>query len=293
MKTGTDKNPHLRIWTANELPNNGLELFGYCRYVKAEQPLDWHTHENCLEFICLLNGEETYFLGETKYSMHGGDVFVSTPGQKHSGDGLHHGIGEYIWFQINPYAIGELLGLSSENSIILREILLHWDTPLFKVSPEAMRLAKRVYCALDENRGKLLFTGLFIELLSLLFYDRHTNYGADDQIQEAIHYILLHLESDLSIKAISNVVGMSESGFKHKFRKQTGYTPGDYINRNRIMCAMELLKSGCQVTQAAIRTGFNSSDYFAKVFKKYTRQTPTDFIKSFHFDKKVQAGCNL
>jgi AraC-like DNA-binding protein len=34
--------------------------------------------------------------------------------------------------------------------------------------------------------------------------------------------------------------------------------------------------------RAAMDTGFNSSDYFAVVFKKYTLQTPSEFIQSIH-----------
>jgi AraC-type DNA-binding domain-containing proteins len=278
MGSSTVYTPKMKIWTADELKINGLNLFGYCRFSKATDPLKRHIHENCFEFICLLKGEDTYYIEGQRYHMRGDDIFISFPGQEHFSGDSHQGIGEYVWFQIDPYAKGNFLGLSDENSYMLKEMLLCWKVHLVTVSPKVIQYAKKLYCALNEKQDILYCTGQLICFLSLILCSQNTVGSIDKHIQTAMDYIMNHLDSKLTMKEIGDVCGMSESGFKHKFRQETGYTPCDYINRNRIMRASEMLIKGCSVVQAAMDTGFNSSDYFAVVFKKYTLQTPSEYV---------------
>ena len=272
--------PMLRMWQAEELNINGLQLFGYCKLDKAQEPLVPHVHEGCLEFICVLKGEDTYSIGNEKYPLHGGDIFISLPGQEHFSGEAQQGVGEYIWFQINPTAGGAFLGLSEENSQILQKRLQQWNTHRIHASGEIMHQAKKLHQAIRDKRDGLYCSSSLVCLLSLLADTQDSSPGIDDGIRAAMRYISEHLDSGLSIREISSFCGMSESGFKHKFRRETGYAPGDYINRQRILHAREMMANGCSITRAAMDTGFNSSDYFTVVFKKYTRQTPTEFIAS-------------
>jgi two-component system response regulator YesN len=54
-----------------------------------------------------------------------------------------------------------------------------------------------------------------------------------------------------------------------------------YLNTIKIKEACKLIKSGCtNMTQVAIQSGFNSSSYFCKVFKKEKGISPTEFRKA-------------
>lgn len=73
---------------------------------------------------------------------------------------------------------------------------------------------------------------------------------------------------------------MSEGYFCRMFKKSTGRTPTDYINRIRIEKSVILLNQGiCNVTEAATSVGFDDINYFCRVFKKYMKQSPTDYPK--------------
>ena len=194
----------------------------------------------------------------------------------------HQGIGEYIWLQINLNVKENFLNLSDEFSCNLREKLLEWDTHLFRVSDDIIIHLKNIYYSVLNNYDRIYCTGQLLSLLSLLISNPKHARQSDSLIKLSMDYILENLDKNLNISEISQLFGMSESGFKHKFRQETGFTPIDYINRQKITYAKKQLLKGHSVIRTAIDIGFNSSSYFTKVFKKYTMMTPTEFIRSSH-----------
>jgi AraC-like DNA-binding protein len=62
------------------------------------------------------------------------------------------------------------------------------------------------------------------------------------------------------------------------FKKETGLSPNDYLQRHRVDCCKELLSGTDRtITDIALETGFGSSQYFSRVFRKYCGLTPMEF----------------
>ncbi|AHM59672.1 DNA-binding domain-containing protein [Flammeovirgaceae bacterium 311] len=60
-----------------------------------------------------------------------------------------------------------------------------------------------------------------------------------------------------------------------KFREEFGYTPADYILKERIRLAKEYLgNSRNNVTQVCYMAGFQNLNYFIRAFKKEVGITP-------------------
>jgi AraC family transcriptional regulator len=77
---------------------------------------------------------------------------------------------------------------------------------------------------------------------------------------------------------IARHIGFSVSLVHQMFKEQTGQTPADYLQRLRIDCAERLLtETQTPIVQIALDCGFCSSQYFARVFAKHTRKSPTQF----------------
>jgi AraC-like DNA-binding protein len=84
----------------------------------------------------------------------------------------------------------------------------------------------------------------------------------------------------MRVRDLADLAAISEPHFKAKFRRQVGMPPGEYLNRNRIERAAALLaESDLSVTQVAHRLGFNSSQYFATTFKRFTHASPGEVIR--------------
>lgn len=92
------------------------------------------------------------------------------------------------------------------------------------------------------------------------------------------HYIQNNINGELSLLRISESVNYNPSYVSRKFRQATGMTLFDYITRVRISRAKELLRSTDEpVQKIAARVGFDSSQYFSTVFKKYVGISPNEF----------------
>ena len=66
--------------------------------------------------------------------------------------------------------------------------------------------------------------------------------------------------------------------FKQKFKRYTGTSPRNYINIKKIEYSKDLLRNGTSITNTAMQLSFNTSTYFATVFKKYTLLTPSEYV---------------
>lgn len=119
----------------------------------------------------------------------------------------------------------------------------------------------------------------FEDLFSILENKSSEKYSKDTL--EIIKYIINHYgKPDLDLDSISKGVAMSIARTESKFKLETGLTLIDYLNKYRIQKAMELLKSGdVKIYEISERVGFTSSQYFSRVFKKYTSLTPIEYRK--------------
>ena len=99
-------------------------------------------------------------------------------------------------------------------------------------------------------------------------------------IKPAVEYIEKNFSQPVSIKFLSNLCHMSESGFYKLFKKATGVTPIAYKHNIMIQQAIELLSSSSvTIEEISAVIGFPSSNYFRKVFFRITGKTPKELRK--------------
>lgn len=98
-------------------------------------------------------------------------------------------------------------------------------------------------------------------------------------VLQAMEYIGEHYgEQTISVGAIAEYLGLSESHLSHLFRKETDYTIMNYLTRYRIHKAMELLRDcRLKVYEIAERVGYRDITYFSATFKRVTGMSPSEF----------------
>lgn len=93
-------------------------------------------------------------------------------------------------------------------------------------------------------------------------------------------YLRQRFGEPVRMPALARHLGLSRARMFELFKKATGLTPNDYLQRCRVERAKELLATtDGSITDVALETGFSSSQYFSNVFRKYTGTTPTLFAK--------------
>jgi len=101
-----------------------------------------------------------------------------------------------------------------------------------------------------------------------------------DQIHVLVTRITDHLSETHSAAALAAELGMSESRFSRFFRKATGNTFTDFVNRVRISRACQLLMdTDQQITHICYEVGFNNVANFNRRFLETKGLTPSEFRK--------------
>lgn len=104
---------------------------------------------------------------------------------------------------------------------------------------------------------------------------KHSMHGYSQPVQKTVIRIDSDLTADLSLSSLAKAQGINASYLSALFRRETGETVTDFVNRKRVELAVHLLiTTALQVQTVAQHCGFADVHYFAKVFKKMTGETP-------------------
>ena len=95
------------------------------------------------------------------------------------------------------------------------------------------------------------------------------------------NYIAEHISDELDIKKMCREFKMSKSSLYLLSSESFGKGITEYIRGVRIDAAKELLtNTDDPISVIAEKVGYNDSNYFTKVFKKYTAKTPGEWRKT-------------
>ncbi|MDD6211871.1 MAG: AraC family transcriptional regulator [Clostridiales bacterium] len=107
-----------------------------------------------------------------------------------------------------------------------------------------------------------------------------------EKTKNAIDYILRHLHYDISLKSIAENAGLSETYFSALFKKETGETVSEFIQKSRVKEAQSMIQySEYSLMEIGQYLGFCSQSHFSKTFRKYTGMTPGQYRKK-NFKRK-------
>ena len=97
-------------------------------------------------------------------------------------------------------------------------------------------------------------------------------------VQRVIIKIESDLTADLSLSALSAICNVTPAYLSSVFKKETGQSLTDYVNKKRIETAKHLLKNtNLQIQTVAQHCGILDLHYFSRMFKKYAGQTPSEY----------------
>jgi AraC-like DNA-binding protein len=256
----------------------GLMMFGHNTSARAEAPLGLHRHEGCMEFVLIVKGEECFYTEGKMYRLHGQEIFVSFADEPHCSAEPYQGPSEFYWFQLKLSCSEGFLGLSGPVAGALAGRLLALQDHVMPAHKEAAGLARRCLDVFLRQESEPAPTAAFLNLLTCIL-SAPGGQRRDENFQNALRYIETHLEDAIAMEDLCRVSGFSDSTIKHRFLDYAGATPREYINRQKILYARTLLRSGLSVTDTAMRLGFNSPAYFSAVFRRYLRVSPSGFAR--------------
>lgn len=272
------------ILTEHELNIPGLRLFGKQNARNALGSLVPHYHEEAFEFTFVESGMISFYANNKDYMIYGNSVFGTAPNEVHSTNNIPIPVSTFYWIQINSNDPNHFFYLNSESAAQLIQDLLSLPShviPLQNNMPKNALKYAFLHC-LDPDQRRICADGILIFLEQLILNARQSQRRITPTIYQAIQYIETRLPlEEISLEKLADICALSESHFKQRFKSEVGISPRDYINRKRITLAKELLKDCSSITNVAMQLGFNNSNYFSSVFKKYTAISPSQYILKY------------
>jgi AraC family transcriptional regulator len=98
------------------------------------------------------------------------------------------------------------------------------------------------------------------------------------RLNRVIEYIEANLEREIALSALAEIAGMSPHYFCELFKRSVRISPHQYVLRQRITRAQNLLVDPrVTVLEAAVRSGFSDQSHFTKIFRRIVGVTPTGY----------------
>ncbi len=230
---------------------------------------------NSLLITHILDGTFTYIKDGKHTTAHKGDTVILDcykPHEYYTNDSF-----ESIWVHIagaNSYELFEEIERSDGNLIKCKDIQ-HVEKLLFRIfngiksdnPPTELNLSLDIY-------------KIFMELLNPQSAKSKGENSYEDCVQIVKEYISENLNENLTVGKLAEIVNMSSSHFSRIFKRQTGFSPYDYILISRLNRAKYLLQvSDMTVASIAYETGFNSESNFIFFFTENAGISPGKFRK--------------
>lgn len=106
--------------------------------------------------------------------------------------------------------------------------------------------------------------------------------ASKEPIRDLQAWMLDHPHSDLSVETLARRVAMSSRTFFRVFQRETGVTPGRFVERVRVDAARRLLEESSHgVEDVASRCGFGSAETMRVAFQRTLRVSPNGYRSRF------------
>ncbi|MFI3168369.1 MAG: AraC family transcriptional regulator [Faecalibacterium sp.] len=95
-------------------------------------------------------------------------------------------------------------------------------------------------------------------------------------------YIKANIENRLTLTDLARIAFVSPNYLSTQFKKEEGIGIPEYINKIKVEAACTLLQSGqYTIFEISEQLGFDSPNYFTRVFKRYIGTPPSEYQRSF------------
>ena len=167
----------------------------------------------------------------------------------------------YLHVDFSKYRVNGLIELAVEENSCLRDFI------------------SAVAKAISEKRIGLLEQ--LAEDFSFFLQDNESFVQNSQMLTRVQQHILRHISEELTIEGLSRLFNYHPNYFIRLFRRETGYTPYQYIMQQRMQYAVTQLNKGLPNEEVCYACGYTDSSTFTRAFRKYYGVAPQKYRKGF------------
>ncbi len=271
------------VWDAKNDQNWGLPM---------------HRNEG-IELGYLTRGKLDFTIDNNTHHLTSGDMTVTRPWQPHQVGSPNVTASRMHWLIIDvgtrrpndTWKWPEWLSFAPQDLARLTELLRYNEQATWrgnkKIEDCFESIAKYVESTdkpeTVQTRIQLYINELLLEVLELL---QGENIRLDSNLASTTRSVEMflkalpkHIDYPWTLETMAKHCDLGRSRFSHYCKNVTNMSPADYLANCRIKKAKKLLVKAKQsnITEIAFACGFESSQYFATVFKRITGLTPSQY----------------
>lgn len=251
-----------------------------------------HQHDDEYELAVLVSGAGWCYLEDEILHMEGGNLYLLPPGVPHMMryfDRTPH-IMYHVMFR--PSVLEQLrveFGVDLQTAFASRRVFALTEE-LARRLEQARIPADAPDDPLDRDVRHMQIKCVLLTMAKQLRSPAACSPAAEHpQLASALRYMHAHFAEELTLARLAGHCGLSQAYLCRLCRRETGLTPGEYLLRVRMEQACRLLREGeLNVSQVALRTGFNSVAYFDRRFRAHTGVSPSEYLAQ-HADGRGEA----
>lgn len=251
-----------------------------------------HWHDE-LEFVLILDGTANIQVGTSYYELSAGQAIFINSGEIHGGRIIGNSSFKFCALifdssilsgnmydstyakYIDPFIKTQVLSYLSipGHKQWEKEIILHIQEikRLIDEKPFSYEIAIKAYLF-------LLFYKLISNNRTLCEVRSRQDLNKTKRLRLVLDFIKNNYNRKISIQEVASMAHLSEGHFCCFFKQMTGKTFIEFVNFYRINKAAELLRnSDKKILEIAIDVGFDNFSYFINQFKRYMKQTPSEY----------------
>lgn len=188
-----------------------------------------------------------------------GEIWLAPAGRRYHGEAKGGGV-RYIEVEIPPVRLAIAPGT--------RALAGHYDP--------ALAASVRALAAGDAAAADSMVTNLSTTLNSMVV--RPDSSAVTQRINDLMVHIQSQLELSLTVEEMAAEVGMSVNSLIVHFARATGYTPAQYMLRQRLRRACWfLMNRPLSVAEIAFATGFSSHAHLCAIFRRKLGMSPGEW----------------
>lgn len=245
-----------------------------------------------VRIVYIIEGNFFWKINQQPQVLYPGDCIVLAKGEQLEDqvETLH--MGKICWLQLNIKSLkatkllkpGLWSALSSVETESISSKLNKSNKPVLTGCKEMGSIFGALQSELQNKyfgyitRVNQLIDQLFILIARHLFFQTEIHRYQPPTFVSLEQTLRKNLAHKWTVEKMASLVGMRMTSFTEKIKKNTGYSPLNYLITIRISEAIKMLRKGnIRVTDIALDTGFYSSQHFSTTFKKLTGSSPREF----------------
>lgn len=241
-----------------------------------------HSHD-FLEIIFILDGIGTVTVDERKFQVKRGDLVIYNAGTRHCEHNSVEAPMEACFAAFHKIQMKDL----PANCILppLSECVFPADNArddlsvLFHMINTEIAAKQEFYIEIAEKAAYALLMYIF-----RILNEKRAAFGLvkkDTILQVVLDYIDGHFVEDIGLEDISANCFVNKYYLSHMFTEHLDMTVGQYVRNKRVELAKKFLaETALAVSDVAELCGFHDANYFVRIFKQITSQTPLSYRKS-------------